>query len=267
MNQWYPWSHSSQNSEEKDDQNNKNIQNQAINGSGLPFDEVDALLADEGVRLADISAPSEPESIPQEEIITEPAGSQNPRLTLLKHALEEVRDTLNKALDILNDEMGNSSLSTSQIQVLERTLSSAYTAVPSMPIMPSNEAGENGRVVEGVFDGQCMVGADGKQYSVPANYASKSKLVEGDVMKLTIAPQGTFVYKQIGPVERKRVIAQLEQNPDTHDFYAVSGEYRWKILTASVTYFKGIAGDEVVVLVSQSGPSKWAAVENIIKKI
>src|SRR3989344_8077055 len=29
-----------------------------------------------------------------------------------------------------------------------------------------------GRVIEGVFDGQKMIGADGKPYSVPANYAS-----------------------------------------------------------------------------------------------
>ena len=36
-----------------------------------------------------------------------------------------------------------------------------------------------GKIIEGVFDGQTMVGPDGKNYPVPANYASKSKLVEG----------------------------------------------------------------------------------------
>ena len=55
-------------------------------------------------------------------------------------------------------------------------------------------------IIEGVFDGQNMVGPDGKLYSVPANYASKSKLVEGDMMKLTISPDGSFIYKQVGPV-------------------------------------------------------------------
>jgi len=44
-----------------------------------------------------------------------------------------------------------------------------------------------GKVIEGVFDGQNMVGSDGKTYPVPANYASKSKLVQGDILKLTIA--------------------------------------------------------------------------------
>ena len=67
------------------------------------------------------------------------------------------------------------------------------------------------RVIEGVFDGENMIGPDGKQYSVPANYASKSKLVEGDILKLTITGSGTFVYKQIGPIERARIVGELER--------------------------------------------------------
>src|SRR5665213_1682775 len=54
-----------------------------------------------------------------------------------------------------------------------------------------------GKVIEGVFDGQNMVGSDAKTYPVPANYASKSKLVQGDILKLTIADDGAFMYKQI----------------------------------------------------------------------
>ena len=42
------------------------------------------------------------------------------------------------------------------------------------------------RVVEGVFNGQNMIGGDGEEYPIPANYSSKSKLVEGDILKLTI---------------------------------------------------------------------------------
>src|SRR6266568_3308870 len=60
-----------------------------------------------------------------------------------------------------------------------------------------------GKVIEGVFDGQNMVGSDGKMYPVPANYASKSKLVQGDILKLTITDDGSFLYKQIGPIPRK----------------------------------------------------------------
>src|SRR5664279_1973848 len=51
-----------------------------------------------------------------------------------------------------------------------------------------------GKIIEGVFDGQNMVGSDAKTYPVPANYASKSKLVQGDILKLTIADDGSFLY-------------------------------------------------------------------------
>ena len=40
----------------------------------------------------------------------------------------------------------------------------------------------------------------------------------------------------------------------------------WKVLTASVTYYKGRDGDEIVILVPKIGESKWAAVENIVRK-
>jgi hypothetical protein len=130
---------------------------------------------------------------------------------------------------------------------------------------PRYEGGEDGRVIEGVFDGENMIGPDGKQYSVPANYASKSKLVEGDILKLTITPTGTFVYKQIGPIERRRVVGTLEQTQSGN--YVVNSDGRkWQVLIASVTYFKGEPGDEAVILVPKRGESRWAAMENVVKK-
>ncbi len=123
------------------------------------------------------------------------------------------------------------------------------------------------QIIEGVFDGQNMVGPDAKEYAMPANYASKSKLVEGDVMKLTILPDGTFVYKQIGPVTRERYKGKLVYD-EKKDEYRVMTEWgkNYKLLTASVTYFKGESGDEAIILVPQGGESVWAAVENIIKE-
>ena len=125
---------------------------------------------------------------------------------------------------------------------------------------------ENERVIEGVFDGEAMIGADGGRYDVPANYASKSKLVEGDILKLTINNLGAFVYKQIKPIERLRLVGVLEQDFHNLQYYAVHEGKKWKLLTASVTYFKGEEGDEVVFLIPAEGGSKWAAVENIIKR-
>ncbi len=120
-------------------------------------------------------------------------------------------------------------------------------------------------VVEGVFNGQIMIGPDGKQYSVPANYASKSKLVEGDILKLTIDNSGAFIFKQILPVERQRLIGHLVKDKENGNFVVLAGEKIFKVLLASITYFKGDEGDEVVILVPKDADGAWAAVENVIK--
>lgn len=125
---------------------------------------------------------------------------------------------------------------------------------------------QEGKIMEGVFDGQHMVGSDGRQYLVPPNYASKSKLVEGDILKLTIAPNGTFLFKQIGPIERARVMGVLTRDEHTGDWKVVATGKKYNVLTASVTFFKGEAGDDCVILVPKAAPSRWAAVENVIKR-
>lgn len=118
----------------------------------------------------------------------------------------------------------------------------------------------SGKVVEGVFDGQVMIGPDGKNYPVPANYASKSKLVEGDILKLTIADDGSFIYKQIGPIERRQIIGTLVQHDGNYYVEASGKEYR--ILLASVTYFRINMGDQVTIIIPEDNPdATWAAVE------
>lgn len=117
-----------------------------------------------------------------------------------------------------------------------------------------------GKVIEGVFDGQTMVGPDGKSYPVPANYASKSKLVEGDILKLTIADDGSFIYKQIGPVARRQIIGTLQQHDGAYYVEAAGREYR--VLLASVTYFKAHVGDQVSIVIPEDNrEAVWAAVE------
>jgi hypothetical protein len=117
-----------------------------------------------------------------------------------------------------------------------------------------------GKVIEGVFDGQNMVGSDGKTYPVPANYASKSKLVQGDILKLTIADDGAFLYKQIGPIPRKQVVGSLILE-NGHYFVDINGK-RYRVLLASVTYFKAKPGDQVSVnLPEDDSTAEWAALE------
>lgn len=117
-----------------------------------------------------------------------------------------------------------------------------------------------GKVIEGVFDGQNMVGSDGKTYPVPANYASKSKLVQGDILKLTIADDGSFLYKQIGPIPRKQVVGVLTQ--DNGLYYVEVNGRKLRVLLASVTYFKAKPGDQVSVNVPEDDShAEWAALE------
>jgi hypothetical protein len=124
----------------------------------------------------------------------------------------------------------------------------------------SSQDDVSGKVIEGVFDGQIMIGPDGKSYPVPANYASKSKLVEGDILKLTIADDGGFIYKQIGPIERRQIIGTLVQHDGAYYVEANGREYR--ILLASVTYFRISIGDQVTIVIPEDNPdATWAAVE------
>jgi hypothetical protein len=153
----------------------------------------------------------------------------------------------------------------------ERTIASARAMLSQIEGVPTKRApkivssDEEGEIVEGVFDGQVMIGTDGKQYPVPANYASKSKLVEGDMLKLTITPDGSFVYKQIGPIERKRVIGIVSQD-DLGNYVVIAEGKAYRVLLASVTYFKAEAGDEVTIVIPAGSETVWAAIENLVKK-
>lgn len=127
------------------------------------------------------------------------------------------------------------------------------------------EGDEEGIVIEGTFDGQIMLGTDGKQYPVPANYASKSKLVEGDMLKLTITPDGSFIYKQIGPIDRRHAIGIVSQDENGNYHIVVDGE-PYRVLLASITYFRAEPGDEVAVMLPRELSASWVAIENILQK-
>ncbi|MBI5222395.1 MAG: hypothetical protein HY980_02770 [Candidatus Magasanikbacteria bacterium] len=165
----------------------------------------------------------------------------------IKNAIHRVKDQLDGILRLLDV----------QTLKLEDNKSEASNGV----ILETGE-----KIIEGVFNGEKMVGEDGQEYAVPVNYASKSKLVEGDIMKLTITRNGSFIYKQIGPVERKRLTGELVKDADIEQYSVLADGKTRKVLTASITFFKGDPGDEVVLMVPKDGDSAWGAVENIIKK-
>ncbi len=174
-----------------------------------------------------------------------------PKVILAKRFIQEVREKLDSIEKLLGDSNELNAEDVERLLLQNR----------------GNGIDSKSKVIEGVFDGQHMMGSDGKQYVVPSNYASKSKLVEGDILKLTVVGDGSFVFKQIGPIDRSRVIGTLAKDEITGDFVVISDNKKWQVLHASVTFFHADAGDEAVILVPKNAPSRWAAMENVIKKI
>ena len=170
-------------------------------------------------------------------------------LEKLKSKIYSIRDQLDSVIRLIED---------------DGTLVRKTTTKEKGSIEPEEIDGEE--IVQGIFDGEKMVGDNKKEYAVPPNYASKSKIVEGDVMKLTITVNGRFIYKQIDPLERLRKVGILARDPANDQWCIQDENKKYKVLTASVTFFKGKPGDEVVFFIAKDKPNSWAAVDNIVKK-
>lgn len=175
------------------------------------------------------------------------------KLALIKEMIDSAESSLRSAKHLLNELAGGP---------LSADLQSSYARAAAHL---GSDVTEAGKVIEGVFDGQNMVGPDGTVYPVPANYASKSKLVPGDVLKLTIVGDGSFIYKQIGPIERKRIIGPLTR--EGSQYKVIAGGRAYKVLLASVTFYRAEPGDQVAILVPEVGEAEWGAVDNVIPRL
>lgn len=130
--------------------------------------------------------------------------------------------------------------------------------------LSSYEDDDNIKVVEGVFDGYFMVWSDKKKYPVPLNYASKTKLIPGDVLKLRIMEDGKLIYKLIWQANKKYVKATLSKSDD-NKYTAITDEGNVYYLNqAAVTYFKWKTGDELSIIVNADGIGNFAAIEALI---
>lgn len=153
------------------------------------------------------------------------------------------------------------------LDTLKANKISSNAILPSSTPLPSlDESSSDQRVLEGIFDGEKMIGDDAGIYTIPPNYASKSKLVEGDRLKLTITHNGSFIYKQVKPIGRKRLVGEMVFDAELNQWGVFSEGKLYKVLKASVTFYKGNVGDEAVVLVADDRPCVWGAIENIIHK-
>lgn len=175
----------------------------------------------------------------------------NDSLLHIQELLESAQASLKTANALLRDMTGSSD-----------AMHARHVARASSSATPASVT--SGRVIEGIFNGQNMIDASSQSYPVPANYASKSKLVEGDGMKLTITDEGKFIYKQIAPVERRITKGVLIQEDGQYKVLADGKAYR--VLLASVTFYRAEVGDQVTVLLPEGQEAQWAAVDAVLPK-
>jgi hypothetical protein len=184
----------------------------------------------------------------------------NLNLDAIKTGLQSLRIQLDALLELIDENKNSGNASSVIAASAPRILT---PVVPSLPNTPVRTPGSE-RVLEGIFNGEKMVGRDGKEYAVPPNYASKSKLVDGDTLKLTITPNGSFIYKQINQTPRVRLVGSLVKDQVNNQWKILAGGKQYRVLTASVTFYRGKQGDEVFFLAPKEKNSEWAAVENIV---
>ena len=195
----------------------------------------------------------------QDDVMRPQLGRESQQATLVRRLLSDLRDRIDQLERLIGQGVSGAGdqSSVDMDGIVRRVRGSGDTEAYASPSAY--------RLIDGVFDGEHMIGEDGKQYLVPPNYASKSKLVEGDMLRLTITDGGRFIFKQKGPNERQRMMGMLVYDEQTDHWFVVANNNKYRVLTASVTYYHGEPGDDTVILVPRETPSTWAAVENIIK--
>jgi hypothetical protein len=172
----------------------------------------------------------------------------------------------------------------SLIEIAESNLKNAKTLLAQMledhgdkitssinlnsPVRTSKEEDVAREVVEGYFDGENMIGDNGRTYIVPQNYASKTQLVVGDRMKW-ILTTNREVFKLIQPVERQKVEGEFCNN-DENFYVKVDGiDHPIRILKASATFAMKTqslkTGDIVSVLIPLDTKAHWGAFLSIVR--
>lgn len=116
-----------------------------------------------------------------------------------------------------------------------------------------------------LYDGYNFVWQDGQNYSVPLNYASKSKLVPWDTLKLTIMEDWELRYKLINPASRKKTKAILNKNDDGRWIWTTKDNKSYILNLAAVTFYKWRPWDQATIIINPELDMQFAAVEIITK--
>jgi len=112
-----------------------------------------------------------------------------------------------------------------RIEQIESTLNSAKKILRKLE---SDYLKVDYTQVEGVvgkYDGKDLITEAGEKHEVPANYAAKSKLVYGDVLKL-IEEDGKKLFKQIERVRKERVEGILTKKDGAWFLLTDRGSYK-----------------------------------------
>ena len=115
---------------------------------------------------------------------------------------------------------------------------------------------------EGVFDGQYLVAEDGRKTEVPPNYAAKSKLVYGDILKVFM-DSGKQIFKQIDRVERQVIEGVLTKKEGK--WYLLSDVGSYKVSDASAEFNKAKINDRAFALIpAENTKVPFACLDRII---
>ncbi len=120
------------------------------------------------------------------------------------------------------------------------------------------------KIIEWIFTWEDMLWADNNRYPIPANYASKSKLVQWDRLKLTIDTIGRMTYKQILPIPRFIKTWIIAKENDRYIVICDSKSYN--LLQRAVTHFKLEIWDKVSVVLPEWKDATFAAIEMALPK-
>jgi hypothetical protein len=173
-------------------------------------------------------------------------------------------------LDIIEINLKNAKVLVQQMVDDQTKTSDGGTISLNSNIKTSRDEEEAKEVVEGYFDGEFMLGDNGRTYLVPQNYASKTQLVIGDRMKWILTPSRE-IFKLIMPAERDKVEGVFAIEGDNYIVRVMGINNPVKILKASATFAiktQGLEiGDIVSILIPKNATPIWGAFVNVVKSV
>lgn len=115
--------------------------------------------------------------------------------------------------------------------------------------------------IVGSYNGSQMVAEDGTAYDVPSNYAAKTKLVFGDVLKL-IDEDGKKLFKQIDRVDRTKVEGILTKKEG--EWYLLTDRGSYKVSDTAAEFQGAQLNSEATAFIPKNNlEAPFAAIDQV----